>query len=129
MTTGRRRRCGWLDLAVLKYTHMLNNYSSINITKLDILDEVHPIKVGVAYKIDGKEVMMPSFIDDLAKVQVEYETLPGWKSDTSHVENWNDLPENAKKYLEFIENKLGIPVTWVGVGPKRESMLQNPRFS
>jgi len=72
-TTGRPRRCGWLDLPVVKYSHMINDYSSLNMTKLDILDDLDEIKVGVNYTIDGKKIdYMPSNIEDLAKVQVDY---------------------------------------------------------
>lgn len=77
-TTGRPRRCGWLDLNVIRYAHMLNDFSSINITKLDVLDGMKEIKIGYKYQIDGKEIdYMPSTIEELNKVSVVYETLPG----------------------------------------------------
>lgn len=77
-TTGRPRRCGWLDLNVIRYAHMLNDFSSINITKLDVLDGMKEIKIGCKYQIDGKDIdYMPSTIEELNKVSVVYETLPG----------------------------------------------------
>ncbi|GMG19189.1 unnamed protein product [Ambrosiozyma monospora] len=125
VTTGRKRRCGWLDLVVLKYSAMINGYTSLNITKLDVLDTFKQIKVGVAYKYKGKT--LESFPEDLfllGKVDVEYETLPGWDQDITKIKNYDDLPENAKKYLAFIEKFVGVPVQWVGTGPARSSMLE-----
>ncbi len=83
-TTGRKRRCGWLDLVVLKYSHMINGYTSLNLTKLDVLDQLEEIKIGVAYNYNG--VVLDSFPADLSilsQVEVVYETLPGWKADIS----------------------------------------------
>jgi adenylosuccinate synthase len=130
VTTGRRRRCGWLDLHLVKYTHMINNYSSINITKLDILDELAEIKICVGYNINGKSLKsMPSNLEDLAKVEPEYITMKGWLSDTSTVKDWADLPHEAKEYLSAIEEISEVPISWVGVGPDRENMLINPLYS
>ena len=130
VTTGRVRRCGWLDMNVVRYTHMINNYASINMTKLDILDELDEIKIATTYTIDGKEIpSMPANIEQLAKVKPEYITLRGWKSDTSKVTDWNKLPSEAKEYINTVGELAGTPVTWVGVGPARESMLLNPLYS
>lgn len=124
VTTGRKRRCGWLDLVVLKYSNAINGYTHLNITKLDVLDTFKEIQVAVAYRLDGKTLSyFPEDLNKLAKVEVEYVTLPGWEQDISKITNYADLPENAQKYLEFIEEFLGVPVKWVGVGPARESML------
>ncbi|SGZ53388.1 CIC11C00000003310 [Sungouiella intermedia] len=127
VTTGRKRRCGWLDLVVLKYSNAINGYTHLNITKLDVLDSFKEIKVAVAYNYNGEK--LESFPEDLAKlgkVDVEYVTLPGWEQDISKTTDYKDLPENAKKYLEYIENFLDVPIKWVGVGPARESMLVKP---
>ncbi|CDR40633.1 CYFA0S05e02696g1_1 [Cyberlindnera fabianii] len=127
VTTGRKRRCGWLDLVVLKYSNMINGYTSLNITKLDVLDTFKEIPVGIAYKLNGKT--LPSFPEDLidlGKVEVVYETLPGWNTDITKITKYEDLPENAKSYLAYIEKFLGVPVEWVGTGPGRESMLHKP---
>merc|ERR1719378_465852 len=128
-TTGRRRRCGWLDLPLVQYSALVNGYTSVNITKLDILNDFEEIKLGVKYKVEGKVLppgVMPCTLDDLKKVEVEYETLPGWKSDTTACASWAELPENAKNYIRRIEELLELPVSWIGVGPGRSQMLQRP---
>ncbi|PPR02053.1 hypothetical protein CVT24_011152, partial [Panaeolus cyanescens] len=126
-TTGRRRRCGWLDLVVMKHSCLINGYDSLNLTKLDILDQLPEIKVAVKYKIDGKELAgFPADLELLSRVEVEYVTLPGWQSSIENITSYNDLPENCKKYIQFIEEFLKVPVKWIGVGPGRESMLTKP---
>uniref|UniRef100_A0AAY4DJ66 Adenylosuccinate synthetase n=1 Tax=Denticeps clupeoides TaxID=299321 RepID=A0AAY4DJ66_9TELE len=125
VTTGRKRRCGWLDLVLVKYAHMINGFTALALTKLDILDVFEEIKVGVAYKVDEELVpYFPANQEVLHKVEVQYETLPGWKSDTSTARTFEELPENAQKYVRFIEDQLGVPVKWIGVGKSRESMIQ-----
>lgn len=125
VTTGRKRRCGWLDLVVLKYSTAINGYTALNITKLDVLDTFKEIKVAVAYHKDGKKLeYFPEDLHKLAKVDVEYVTLPGWNEDITKIKSYEELPENAKKYLQFIEEFLKVPVQWVGTGPARESMLE-----
>uniref|UniRef100_A0A8C5MBH4 Adenylosuccinate synthetase n=1 Tax=Leptobrachium leishanense TaxID=445787 RepID=A0A8C5MBH4_9ANUR len=125
VTTGRRRRCGWLDLTLLRYAHMINGFTALALTKLDILDVFADIKVGVSYKINGKTIpYFPANQEVLNKVEVEYHILPGWNTDTSNARTFEDLPENAKKYVLFIEDMLGIPIKWIGVGKSRESMIQ-----
>lgn len=124
VTTGRKRRCGWLDLVVLKYSTLINGYTSLNITKLDVLDTFETIPVGVSYSVNGKKLdLFPEDLMTLGKVDVEYVTLPGWNQDITKITKYEDLPENAKKYLKFIEDFVGVPVEWVGTGPGRESML------
>ncbi|CED82215.1 adenylosuccinate synthetase [Phaffia rhodozyma] len=124
VTTGRRRRCGWLDLVVLRFSNQINGYDTLNLTKLDVLDGLDEIKIGVAYEVDGKELDgFPADLEYLAKVEVKYKTFPGWKSDISSVQKYEDLPENCKTYIEFIESYLGVPVEWIGNGPARESMI------
>ncbi|XP_016391682.1 adenylosuccinate synthetase isozyme 1-like [Sinocyclocheilus rhinocerous] len=125
VTTGRKRRCGWLDLVILKYAHMINGFTAIALTKLDILDVLDEIKVGVAYKINGKRVpYFPANMEVLQKVEVEYETFSGWKTDTSAARKWSDLPPKAQNYIRFVENRIGVPIKWVGVGKSRECMIQ-----
>ncbi|XP_036398421.1 adenylosuccinate synthetase isozyme 1 B-like isoform X2 [Megalops cyprinoides] len=125
VTTGRKRRCGWLDLVILRYAHMLNGFTALALTKLDILDVLDEIKVGVAYKLNGKRIpYFPANMEVLQKVVVEYETLPGWKSDTTAARKWEDLPPKAQNYIRFVENHVGVPIKWVGVGKSRESMIQ-----
>lgn len=127
VTTGRKRRCGWLDLVVLKYSTLINGYTSLNITKLDVLDTFKDIKVGVSYSLNGHKLnSFPEDLNKLGKVEVEYVTLPGWEQDITQIKKYDELPENAKKYLKFIEDYLGVPIEWVGTGPGRESMLSKP---
>uniref|UniRef100_A0A8C7R0E4 Adenylosuccinate synthetase n=1 Tax=Oncorhynchus mykiss TaxID=8022 RepID=A0A8C7R0E4_ONCMY len=125
VTTGRKRRCGWLDLVILRYANMINGFTAFALTKLDILDVMDEIKVGVSYKLKGKKIpYFPANMDVLQKVEVEYEKLPGWKSDTSACRKWEDLPGKAQNYIRFVENHVGVPIKWVGVGKGRESMIQ-----
>lgn len=129
-TTGRRRRCGWLDLALVKYSAMVNGFDSINITKLDVLTGLKQLRIAIAYRNSRMtEVRLPcgyfpSHLEDLKEVVCEYETLEGWAEDISGCSSFKDLPSNAKKYVLRIQELLGIPVSWVGVGPDRESMLK-----
>ncbi|XP_046651364.1 adenylosuccinate synthetase-like [Daphnia pulicaria] len=125
VTTKRKRRCGWLDLAVLRHTHMVNGYTAIALTKLDILDVLPEIKIGVSYSLNGKELNhFPTSTTELAAVEVNYITLPGWETSTEGIRTFDDLPENARKYVEIIEEKLELPVRWIGVGKDRGSMIQ-----
>ncbi|QLL32519.1 hypothetical protein HG536_0D00410 [Torulaspora globosa] len=124
VTTGRKRRCGWLDLVILKYSTLINGYTSLNITKLDVLDTFEEIPVGISYSLNGKKLdLFPEDLTTLGKVDVEYVTLPGWNQDITKVKSYDELPENAKKYLKFIEDFVGVPIEWVGTGPARDSML------
>jgi adenylosuccinate synthase len=123
-TTGRRRRCGWLDLVVMKYSTQINGYTSLNLTKLDVLDGFEEIKIAVKYKIDGIELTgFPADLDRLAQVEVEYVTLPGWKSDISNITSHADLPKNCQDYVKFIEDYLGVKVQYIGVGPSRSASI------
>lgn len=125
VTTGRKRRCGWLDLILVRYAHMVNGFSAIALTKLDILDTLKEIKVGVAYKVDGQPLpSFPANMDVLTRVSVEYETLPGWCCSTEEARTFEDLPSQAQNYIHFIEEFLQVPVKWVGVGKSRESMIK-----
>jgi len=122
-TTGRPRRCGWLDIVALRYTHLINNFTTLNLTKLDVLSDLDEIKIGVAYKYNGAVLgSYPSSLEVLSGVTVEYETMPGWKSDISKMRYLEDLPTNARKYVERIEQLSGCNIGWVGVGPGREAM-------
>uniref|UniRef100_A0A668ASQ6 Adenylosuccinate synthetase n=1 Tax=Myripristis murdjan TaxID=586833 RepID=A0A668ASQ6_9TELE len=125
VTTGRKRRCGWLDLILVRYAHMVNGFSAIALTKLDILDTLPEIKVGVAYKVDGEPLpSFPANMDVLSRVSVEYETLPGWCCSTEGVRSFEELPPQAQSYIRFIEDFLQVPVKWVGVGKSRESIIK-----
>jgi len=125
VTTGRRRRCGWLDLVVMKYSNMINGYTALNLTKLDVLDDLEEIQVAVAYHLDGKPLpaLFPADLDVLARVEVQYVTLPGWKQSIQDITKYEDLPQACREYVEYIEKFLGVPVKFIGTGPARESMI------
>lgn len=128
VTTGRRRRCGWLDLVVLRYSTLINGYTSLNLTKLDVLDDLKEVKVAVSYKVNGQELAsFPADLDILANVEVVYKTMPGWQQDISNATTYEELPQACKDYVEFIESFLSCPVEYIGVGPGRESMIQRKR--
>jgi len=125
VTTGRPRRCGWLDLVVMKYSCQINGYSSLMLTKLDCLDTFEELKVGVKYIYKGKELPgCPANARWLDDIEVVYETLPGWNTDITGIRDHNDLPANAKAYIKYIENQIGVKIQWVGVGPDREASLR-----
>jgi len=127
-TTGRPRRCGWLDIPQLRYAHMVNGITDVALTKLDVLSGFPEIKLGVEYKLHGKVLEgFPAQIEALRDVQVTYQTLPGWKEDISKVRKYEDLPTNARTFVELIETLLGIHVTWIGVGAGREAIVERPR--
>lgn len=124
-TTGRLRRCGWIDCVVLRYSSMINGYTSLNLTKLDVLTGLKTLMIGVSYQDNTKAYeSMPADLDTLEKCGVLYQCLPGWGDvDISKVKNYNDLPVQAKTYVERIEKLVGIPIRYVGVGPGRDSTL------
>jgi adenylosuccinate synthase len=124
VTTGRKRRCGWLDLVVVKYSAQVNCYSQINLTKLDILDSFEEIRVATSYKLDGEELdTFPADLDQMERIEIVYQTFDGWKSETTGCRDWDDLPERAREYVSFIEEWVGIKVKWIGTGPRREDMI------
>ncbi|KAH6866177.1 Adenylosuccinate synthetase [Thelonectria olida] len=124
-STGRRRRCGWLDLFVIKYSNSINFYSSLNLTKLDVLDTFETIKVAIAYKIDGEELdSYPADLDILERAEVVYHEMPGWKKPTTNARTYFDLPKAARDYVEYIENFVGVKIKYIGTGPDREAMIQ-----
>jgi len=128
-TTGRRRRCGWLDIPLVKYSAMVNGFHSISITKLDVLTGLKQIRIAVAYRnVDMTEVRLPSgyfpsHLRDLQKVVCEYETLEGWKEDISKCRRFAELPPNAKRYVLRVQELCGVPVSSIGVGPDRNDIL------
>jgi len=126
-TTGRPRRCGWLDLVIVKFTHIINGYNLINLTKLDVLSGHPTLKIATKYSYQGKELpSMPASLDVLANVEVTYQEFEGWNEDISKVQNFEDLPINCQKYVNFIETFLGVPIKWIGVGAGREDLIDRP---
>ena len=122
--TGRPRRCGWLDLMVVKYAAGLNSLDYLAITRLDILDSFKELKICVGYKLNGKDVEgFPANLKDLEACEAVYETLPGWETDISGIRKYEDLPENARKYVERIAEVTGVPLGIVSVGPNRNQTI------
>lgn len=125
VTTKRKRRCGWLDAVLLRYSNMINGYTAIAVTKLDILDTFKEIKIGVAYHLNNKRLLTPpACAAELQKVEVEYITLPGWNTCTEKVRQFEELPLNARKYITTIEELTDVKVKWIGVGKDRSSMIE-----
>lgn len=125
VTTGRRRRCGWLDLVVIKYAHLINNFTCIALTKLDILDGLSELKIGIGYKYKGESIpLFPASLECFEDIEVEYLTLPGWNTSTSGCKEYKDLPAEAQRYVEAIRDFLEVPVKWVGVGQERSACIQ-----
>ncbi len=123
-TTGRPRRCGWFDAVAVRYTARLSGVNLLSVMMVDVLSELATIKVCVAYEIDGKRTTtFPSHVDDLRRVTPVYEELPGWQTDVTGIRNYDDLPENARKYLDRISELLGRPVGVVSVGPDRAQTM------
>ncbi|KAF4532080.1 hypothetical protein B566_EDAN006174 [Ephemera danica] len=123
VTTQRKRRCGWLDIPLLRYTTMVNGYTSLALTKLDVLDTFPEILIGVAYKYGGKLIdYFPSNQTELGSVQ--YEKLAGWQTNIEGVRRFSDLPIAAQTYVRRIEALLGVPVQYIGVGKGRESIIK-----
>jgi adenylosuccinate synthase len=124
-TTGRPRRCGWLDLVALKYVCELNGLTDIILTKIDVLSIFDEIKVCTQYEYDGKK--SETFIADgetLYKVKPVYKSMKGWKTNLSCVRKYKDMPKTAQNYIAFIEKYTGVKVTIVSVGPERDQILK-----
>ncbi len=123
-TTGRPRRCGWLDTVALRYTARLNGFTDLAITKLDVLAGMDELKVCMAYRIGDKTTeRFPNDIASLERVEPIYETLPGFDGNLAGVENVEDLPANARDYLTFISDVIGVPISMISTGPRREETL------
>lgn len=124
VVTGRRRRCGWLDLISLKYSVRVNSLTELFITKLDVLSGLDEIKLGVGYK-NGDEVITdyPYQQDVFYNAEPVYETFEGWSEDITSVKSFDALPENAKKYINAIEKFIEIPITFISVGPERNQNI------
>ena len=123
-TTGRPRRCGWLDLVALRYAVRINGLTHIALTKMDVLDTFEKLKLCVRYRIKGEETTnFPTDSNLIAQVEPMYESIEGWNCPTDNVETYEDLPPNARSYVERIEKFLGVPIFLVSVGPDRTSTL------
>src|SRR3954467_9646109 len=122
--TGRPRRCGWVDLPLLRYSAMVNGISWWVVTKLDVLDELVEIPVCVAYKINGKKAIeIPADSGSYDKIECVYEKMPGWKTSTEGVTEFDKLPTNAQSYLRFLEKESGAQIGMVSTGPDRDQTI------
>ena len=127
-TTGRPRRCGWFDTMAVKYTAKIGGINEIAMMHVDTLAGIDELKICTGYTIDGKDVkMFPSNIDTLAKVKCKFETLEGFKEEITDAQSLSDLPKQAKKYLETVEKILGLPITFIGIGPGRNQTIISGR--
>jgi adenylosuccinate synthase len=123
--TGRRRRPGWFDAVMLRHAVRLNSLSELALTKLDIFDDLDTVKVCVAYDVDGeRHEQLPYHQSALFHARPVYEELPGWRKDLSEATEVHDLPPNAKDYLAFLEEQVGVPIRLLGVGPGRDQYVQ-----
>jgi adenylosuccinate synthase len=122
--TGRPRRCGWFDVPLLRYTAEVNGFDSLIITKLDVLDELDEIPVCVAYEVDGKVMtQMPASTRGMEAIKPIYERLPGWRRSTRGITRFEELPDAAKRYLDFLEERTGVEVGSVSTGPERNETM------
>ncbi|MGA8028325.1 MAG: adenylosuccinate synthase [Bryobacteraceae bacterium] len=125
--TGRPRRCGWFDVPLLRYTAEVNGFDSLIITKLDVLDELDRIPVCVAYEVDGKVMtQMPASTRGMEAIKPIFEYLPGWKRSTHGIGQLSDVPDEAKQYLRFLEDRTGVEIGSVSNGPERSETMIVP---
>ncbi len=124
-TTGRARRCGWFDLPLVKKAVFLNGYTELALTKLDVLSGIDPLRVCTGYELRGKFMEYPPELTaDLAQCVPVYEELAGWSGDLTHVRRFSDLPDAARRYVLYLEDKIGVPTEYISVGPGREQTFK-----
>ena len=123
-TTGRPRRCGWMDLVALRYVVMLNGVTQLIMTKADVLDGFDTIKMATSYKVDGLETRNFPYDTD-AKIEPIYKEFSGWKTNITDIEDFNLLPKNLKIFIKHIEDEVGVPISIVSVGPDRNQTIKN----
>jgi len=125
--TGRPRRCGWFDVPLLKYTAAINGFDSLVLTKLDVLDGMKEIDVCTTYRLRGEEIdWLPASIRDVEALEPVYETVPGWEGKTAGITKYEELPEGARRYIEFLEEKTGVEIGCVATGPERDETFVRP---
>ena len=124
-TTNRPRRCGWLDLVVLKHSCIISGITKIAITKLDVLDGLETIKICTKYNLNGKEIdYFPADINHVKKCKPIYKEFKGWKKIKSDAKNFSELSKEVKDYLNFIETELETPIALVSIGPGRNETIE-----
>jgi len=115
---------GWLDIVLLKRALQLNSVTSLCLTKLDVLAGLSELQVCHSYKLNGQTLTSPPMtVEDYNAIEPIYETLPGWEESLTGVETWADLPENAKKYVEYIEGLIGVPIDIISTSPERKDTI------
>jgi len=125
-TTGRPRRVGWLDLVILRHAARVNSLTELALTKLDILSGLTELPVCVAYKLNGQRIThLPCDLEELARCRPVYETLPGWQEDITGARQFKDLPAAAGRYVNFISEQVGVPISLISVGPARAQVIYN----
>lgn len=126
-TTGRERRCGWLDAVLLRQSVIVNGIDELAVTNLDGLDQMDTVRICTHYEIEGEKVELPpASLDVFGKGKPVYAEMPGWKTDISGAQDWDSLPQGAQAYIKKLEEVLGVPVTTIGVGPDRaQTILRN----
>ena len=123
-STGRPRRCGWFDAFATRYAAEINGFSSVALTKLDVLDALDEIKVCIGYRLNGRECeSLPSVSQDLRRIEPVYARLPGWKSSTVGITNMNALPTEARRYVDFLSQQIGVEIGLVSTGPERSQTI------
>ena len=122
-TTGRSRRCGWLDLVSLKYAVRINGITKLVMMKSDVLSVIEKIKICVGYEMDGKKIDYFPYSIEKINVKPIYKELKGWFEDLTKIENENEFPVNFKNYVSYIENELNIPISIISVGPNRKQTI------
>ena len=123
-STGRPRRCGWFDSFATRYAAEINGFTSVALTKLDVLDELDEVKVCTGYKLDGRLCeSLPAVSQDLRRVEPVYATLPGWRSSTLGVTELSGLPANARRYVDFLSEQIGVEIGLVSTGPERTQTI------
>ena len=125
--TGRPRRCGWFDVPLLRYTAMINGFDSMVITKLDVLDHLSEIPVCSAYRLCGALIEgMPATAREIEAIEPVYEQLPGWSVPTAGISRYEDLPSNARAYLDYLESRTGVEIGCISTGPERTQTIVRP---
>jgi adenylosuccinate synthase len=123
--TRRPRRCGWLDAVAIRYTSRLSGVDSICVMLLDVLSGLDELQICTSYEIDGKQTnQFPSHVDDLRRAKPVYETLPGWSENLTKIRELDNLPANARTYLDRISEIVGVPIDMVSVGPARDQTIR-----
>ena len=127
-TTGRPRRCGWFDLVAARYSAKVNGLTGIALTKLDILNSFETIKVCTAYNLNDKTTQhMTEALNQLQNVQPIYKEFKGWNTDITDIDNFEELPDEAKNYIQYLELEIGVPISMISIGPKRHQIIHHKK--